>query len=134
MPKTFFAVYEPDIEGDEWRVRIEGVDGCQAFGRSFPTARRRIREVLGWKVGSDPAALHIEDRLPSQIAAVAKRARRARREADRATARAQQEAASAAKELAELGLSRRDSAALLGLSHQRVQQLVPGGDGASSCS
>lgn len=127
MPRTYIAVYEPHIEGDEWRVRIDGMDGCQAFGRSFPTARARIREVLGWNEGSDPSALLIEDRLPSQIASVAKRAARARREADRAAASAQQEVASAARELAGLGLSRRDSAALLGLSHQRVQQLVADG-------
>jgi len=58
---------------------------------------------------------------------VAKRSNRARREAERASARAQQQLAIAAIELTELGLSRRDVAELLGLSHQRVQQIVAAG-------
>ena len=73
---------------------------------------------------TDPTAVSIEDRLPATIAAVAKRSNRARREAERATARAHVELAEAAKELTELGLSRRDVAELLGMSHQRIQQIL----------
>ncbi len=105
-------------------VRIDAIPERRAQARSIPSAQARIREALGWRVGADAPSVIIEDRLPPAIAAVAKRANRARREADRAAARAQQEVASAARELAELGLSRRDSAALLGLPLQRVQQLV----------
>ena len=62
--------------------------------------------------------------MPAKLAAVAKRANQARLDAERAGAKAQEQVAGAAKALTDLGLSRRDAAALLGLSHQRVQQLV----------
>ena len=77
----------------------------------FPSAQARIRQALGGRLREDPVELVIEDRVPPKIASLAKRAHRARREAERAATRAQREVASAAKDLAELGLSRRDSAA-----------------------
>ena len=72
----------------------------------------------------DPATLVIDDRMPPKLAAVAQRASKARHDADRAGVRAQEQVARAAKALTDLGLSRRDAAELLGLSHQRIQQLV----------
>lgn len=122
--KTYVAVYERDAVDDAWNVRIDGLEGCQTYGRSLRQAQSRIREALGLWLDRDPAALVIEDRMPTKLAAVAKRAHRARVEAERAGAKAQDEVAGAAKALTDFGLSRRDAAELLGLSHQRVQQLV----------
>ena len=55
---------------------------------------------------------------------VPQRAARARTEADRAGEKAKEQTARAAKLLTDLGLSRRDTSELLGLSHQRIQQLL----------
>ena len=122
--KTYVAVYERDSVDDAWNVRIDGVKGCQTYGRSLRQAQARIREALGLWLDRDPSALRIEDQMPAKLAAVAKRANQARLDAERAGAKAQEQVAGAAKALTDLGLSRRDAAELLGLSHQRVQQLV----------
>lgn len=119
--KTYVAVYERD---DAWNVHIKGLDGCQTFGRSLRQAQRRIREALAVWLDAEPATLTIRDQLPEQLTAVTARVSRARSAAERAGARAHQRTAQAAKALTELGLSRRDTGELLGLSHQRVQQLL----------
>jgi hypothetical protein len=125
--KTYTAVYERDPYDSGWMVFVHGIDDCRGFGRSLPAAMADIRATVAWRLGIDTSAVRLEDRMPERISSLVKRANRTRREADRALGRAQQEVATAAQELARLGLSRRDSAALLGLSHQRVQQLVSNG-------
>ena len=125
--KTYVAVYERDAVDDAWSVRIDGLVGCQTYGRSLRQAQARIREALGLWLERDPSSLVIADRVPTKLAAVAKRAHKARLDAERAGVKAHEQVAEAAKELTDLGLSRRDAAELLGLSHQRVQQLVDAG-------
>lgn len=122
--KTFVAVYERDAVDDAWNVHIAGLAGCQTYGRSLRQAQSRIREALGLWLDRDPSALTIRDQMPADLAAVADRVARARADADRAGSKAQEQAVAAARELTDLGLSRRDAAELLGLSHQRIQQLI----------
>ena len=122
--KTYVAVYERDAVDDAWNVRVEGLEGCQTYGRSLRQAQSRIREVLGLWLDREPTKLVIEDQMPAKLAAVADRVSKARVEAERAGAKAQEQVAGAAKALTDLGLSRRDAAELLGLSHQRIQQLI----------
>lgn len=122
--KTYVAVYERDAVDDAWNVRIDGVEGCQTYGRSLRQAQSRIREALALWLDRDPSKLVIADQMPAKLAAVANRASKARVEAERAGAKAQEQVAGAAKALTDLGLSRRDAAELLGLSHQRIQQLI----------
>ena len=62
--------------------------------------------------------------LPPSLAEIADGVARARREADQAGTKAQRATTTAVKRLTDLGLSRRDAAELLGLSHQRIQQLL----------
>jgi hypothetical protein len=87
-------------------------------------AQSRIREALALWLDRDPQQLVIRDELPAHLSAVAENVARARREAERAGTKAQEETSKAVKRLTDLGLSRRDAAELLGLSHQRVQQLL----------
>jgi hypothetical protein len=130
MAKTYIAVYEHDDVNGGWRVEIEGLANSRDFGRSILTAQARMRRSFAWRCSEDAEPSVVEERFPPQIAAWAKRVDRSRREADRAVARAQRELDQGVRELARLGLSRRDSAAVLGLSHQRVQQVLAndGGD------
>ena len=122
--KTYTAVYDRDDIDDAWNVRIKGVAGCQTYGRSLRQAQSRIREALAAWLDRDPATLTIRDQFPERLAAVAGDVLSARSAAERAGAKAQRETLNAIKALNELGLSRRDAAELLGLSHQRVQQLL----------
>ena len=122
--KNYTAIYEHDTTDDAWNVRIDGIDGCQTYGRSLRQAQSRIREALALWLQRDADALVIHDQLPKALAVVAERATRARTEADRAGMHAMEQTARAAKQLTDLGLSRRDTSELLGLSHQRIQQLL----------
>lgn len=120
----YTAVYEYDAAEHVWNVRITGHPGCHTYGRSIRQAQRRIREALALWLDTNEDELTIEDRFPTALASVALGVSRARATAERATALAQQQTLDAVKRLTELGLSRRDAAELLGLSHQRVHQLL----------
>jgi len=125
--KTHVAIYKRDKIDDAWNVRIEGLDGCRTYGRSLHQAQTRIRAALALWLDREPSALVIRDQLPKKLELVAENVARARREADSAGQNAHRQTVRAAKALTDLGLSRRDAAELLGLSHQRVQQLLDKG-------
>ena len=122
--KTYTAIYDHDTDDNAWTVRIKGLTGCQTYGRSIRQAQSRIREALSLWLDTTPAQLNVRDQFPSQLASVADDVMRARDAAERAGAKAQQQTIEAVKALTDLGLSRRDAAELLGLSHQRVHQLL----------
>jgi predicted RNase H-like HicB family nuclease len=122
--KTYVAIYERDELDDAWNVRIDGLDGCQTYGRSLRQAQSRIVEALALWLDREPDAITVHHRLPRDLVAVAQRVTRARAEAERAGTKAQEQVAEAVKALTERGLSRRDAAEVLGLSHQRIQQLL----------
>lgn len=122
--KAYVAVYERDSEAGAWTVTIKGLPGCQTYGRSLRQAQSRIREALALWLEAEPDSVQIRDQLPADLTSVAEGVARARRNVEVAGAKAQQETADAVRQLTALGLSRRDAAELLGLSHQRVQQLL----------
>lgn len=122
--KTYVAVYERDPDDDAWNVHIKGLDGCQTYGRSLRQAQARVREALAVWLDREPDTLAIRDELPASVASIADGMAKARRQAEDAGTRAQRESVEAVRLLTDLGLSRRDAAELLGLSHQRVQQLL----------
>ena len=122
--KNYVAVFEHDADEDVWLVRIKGVEGCQTYGRSIRQAQARVREALAAWLDRDPDELTITPELPDDVAVLASQVSQARREAERAGTEAQQATAHAVRRLTKMGLSRRDAADLLGISHQRVQQLL----------
>lgn len=122
--KNYVAVYERDPESDAWLVGIKGIDGCQTYGRSLRQAEDRIREALALWLDRDPDALTITPQWPSDLVGVASEASQARSAASDAAQQAGAAMAKAAKRLDRMGLSRRDAADILGVSHQRVQQLL----------
>jgi len=122
--KTYAAVYERDLTDDAWNVRIKGIPGCQTYGRSIRQAQQRIREALALWLDQELVLPVIRDQFPAALTSVADEVVRARNAAERANAKAHQQTVDAIRALTDQGLSRRDAAELLGLSHQRVQQLL----------
>ena len=121
--------YEVVLERDgsgRWLAHVPSVAGCHTHGRTLAQTRERIREALTlWVENADTAELVEKLRLPEGALAEIRRSRLARSRAARARGGAPAAAGEAARMLVgDLGLSVRDAAALLGLSHQRVQQLV----------
>jgi predicted RNase H-like HicB family nuclease len=123
---TYRVVIEKD-EGGAWLATVPGVPGCHTYGRSIQQALDRVREALSlWIDDADEAVLTPDIRVAPDILRAARAGRAARTRADRALAAAQEALRDAALVLTGGGLSRRDAALLLGVSHQRVQQLLDG--------
>jgi predicted RNase H-like HicB family nuclease len=125
------ATYEVRLERDEsgsWIVTVPSVPPCHTHGRSLEQAMSRSREALSlWVDDASDATLIPDVRIPSIHRRVAARGRHARERADEALDRARAAMQAAAKELTDAGYSRRDTATLLEISHQRVQQLLESG-------
>jgi predicted RNase H-like HicB family nuclease len=122
--KNYVAVYERDPESDAWLVRIKGIAGCHTYGRTLRQAEVRIREALALWLERDPEGLTITPEWPRELLKVASAAAQARGAAAKAAKDAGAATEKAARELERMGLSRRDTADVLGISHQRVQQLL----------
>jgi predicted RNase H-like HicB family nuclease len=121
---TYDAIFERDESG-AWIARIPEVPGCHTHGRTLEQARTRLREALGlWVDRADEVVIDERIRLQPELRAAIERSRRTRDRAEREREHAQRETQAAAEALVEEGVSLRDAGELLGLSHQRVQQLV----------
>lgn len=124
--KNYVAVFDYDTDENVWLVRIKDIAGCQTFGRTIRQAETRIREALSVWLDCAPGDLAITSEFPREVALLATKVSQARFKASQAGSEAQDETIDAARRLTKMGLSRRDTADLLGISHQRVQQLLAG--------
>ena len=122
--RAHVAVFERDRKSAAWLVHIQGMEACHTYGRTLRQAEMRIREALGAWLDRDPEELVIRPVWPAELVEVATGVAGARTTAAKASHDASVATARAAKRLERMGLSRRDAAAVLGISHQRVQQLL----------
>ena len=135
------TLYVAEVERDEagnWIATVPALRGVHTHARTLAGLRRYLQDAIAlWievgrvdagerdpEVARDAINLELRLRLPADVRRAAEAARRSRERAtaaERDAARATREAAQA---LVRAGLSRRDAADVLRLSHQRVDQLL----------
>ncbi len=124
------TTYDIDIYRDEagyWIADVPSVPGAHTFAKRIDQITANIREAIGVALDIDTDAIEINLRvaLGPSLEKLLGEARHLRDVADEATQAASEASREAARALVEQGeLSLRDAGALLGVSHQRVGQLV----------
>lgn len=130
MTRTCYTAHYT-LDDGTWLVEMEQIPQVHSFGRTLARAQANIRDALGlWLQVDDPAALQIQDDftgLPRDVLEAIAEANEARRRAAQLATRAQQLTAETAQRLVrDFGVTTRDAARLLHVSHQRIHQLVRG--------
>lgn len=123
--KTLAVKYVRDEVG-WWVGSIPKIPGCHTQGRTIEQTRRRIREALGLFVG-DPEAIVLRDEihLPRKISSALTKYERMKVKTDLEFRRLSEATKVVLDCLTrEMKISMRDAGELLGLSHQRVHQLM----------
>lgn len=104
-----------------WLVNVVGEPGAPTFGRSLAEAKRHAVEVVALWFDLEPEDVAIDfDIKLGDLAAPVKRARDAMAHAEADRLRRDD----AVRSLTSAGVSYRDVAELLGLSHQRIAQIA----------
>lgn len=120
--RQFKLIVRRDREDQSfWLVNVVGTPGAHTFGRSLAEAKRRGVEVVALWFELEPEQFEIDwDIQLGELAHPVRRARAAmaHAEADRG------HRDEAVRALLQAGVSYRDIAELLGLSHQRVAQIA----------
>ncbi len=124
--RTYTAVYER--EGERWLVDVPEVQGCHTFGRTLASARKNAFEAIAVNIDAEPDTFAIEDdiRLPGALEQIQHDAQLARDLAveldDFHSAAMRQLVGSLHSE----GWNMRDTGKAVGLSYQRIHQLLQG--------
>jgi len=130
MGKTYQVVYTRNPDG-WWTVQIPGNPGgvnCVSQGKSIKQARERVREAL-WaclddKRAADEAVFEEEIVAPGSLRSRIKKLRAAREKLALLEKESASETRDAVRALSDEGLTIRDAAEVLGISFQRVHQLL----------
>jgi len=123
---TYTVRYERDETG-WWVAQVKEVRGCHTQGKSIAQARTRIREALGLFVADAQRAKLIDEvAVPPVAKTLVKQVLTGRAKIKLEEEKVQGSMKKAAQVLtSEVGISRRDAGELLGISYQRVQQILP---------
>ncbi len=124
--KTFTAVLSHAPAENVWEAHLAEENRVDTFGRSISAALDHLRNAtaLWYEIDPDDVELIADPQIPKLYRDAVRTAAKQRRKLAEAEMLANQATRNAVTGLVNLGLSRRDVGALLGISHQRVQQLV----------
>lgn len=125
-PAFYTAVYWR--EGTNWLVELSEEPRVHTFARTLAKAEQHIRDASAlWFEKDDVPLKHVYRDLPLETSEIVWTAREARSELASAEERALEATREGANRLMDgAGLSLRDAAHLLGISHQRLHQIVRG--------
>ncbi len=113
-------------EGSNWLVELSEEPRVHTFARTLAKAEEHIRDASAlWFEKGDVPLKHVYRDLPSETSEIVWTAREARSRMASAEERALAATREGAHRLIDVaGLSLRDAAHLLGISHQRLHQIV----------
>ncbi len=121
------TVVDVTRSGRWWAIRVPSMPGVFSQCRRLDQVDEFAREAIGLASDLPPdevGELDIRTEPPADVATLVNDARAAADVARLATAHATDARRTAAAELADRGYTTRDIGALIGLSHQRVSQLL----------
>jgi predicted RNase H-like HicB family nuclease len=123
--KTYIARLDRERDG-RWTIELEEEPRVHTWGKTVEQALARMREAaaLWFRTEEDDIELVPRPVLPKATGRTVEQARQAREQAKDADRLALEQTRRAAAALAGRGISMRDAAAILGISHQRVHQLL----------
>jgi len=112
-------------EGRWWVVDVPGVGVTQ--GRTTREAERMAADLVAVMVGvpAEDVLITVDFQLADELADEVRNAKQAQRDAETAQRQAADRFRRAVRHVLAAGLSRQDAARVLGISAQRVSQLVP---------
>lgn len=120
---VYRAVAERD--GSWWAIRVPDLRGVYSQARRLADVEAMVRDAIALvlDVAPDTFDVSVEPVLGGDAAGLVEQALTGRLEAERAVRRASEQLRVAVDRLAASGLTVRDIAHLLGLSHQRIAQV-----------
>lgn len=123
--KTYTARLEREKDG-RWTAELAEEPRVHTWAKTVDQALARVREAaaLWFDANEDEIEVIPQAVLPQTTGRTVERARQARQEARNADRLAVEQTRKAATALTARGISMRDAAAILGISHQRVHQLL----------
>jgi predicted RNase H-like HicB family nuclease len=123
--KTYTARLEREKDG-RWTVELEEEPRVHTWGKTVDQVLARMREAaaLWFQTDNEQIQLIPHPVLPKTASRTVDQARQAREQARDADRFALEQTRKAAVALTSRGISMRDAAAILGISHQRVHQLL----------
>lgn len=112
--------------GGWWALDVDGTPGVRSQVRRIDQAEEMAREAIAGVLDIAPGSFEVvvAPEMPASVRTIVQQATTARSQAAQAQDAAAQLTRDAARRLVQEGLTVRDAGALLGVSHQRIAQLV----------
>ena len=125
--KTYRVVAERS--GKWWAAHVPDVAGVHTQARRLEQVEAEAREAIALMLEVEPEsfAVRVEPKLPDDVSALVAAVAAAHAVTENAQVKEREAAHVAAKALVvDLGLPQRDAGKILGVTHQRVQQILAG--------